>query len=64
MGHIPAILIHGRLDICNPLVTPWRLAKAWPGCELQIISEGGHDASDDGMNDAIVAATDRFAVLG
>lgn len=63
LGNIPGILIHGRLDICNPLVTPWKLANAWPGSELIIVDEGGHDAADAGMNEAIIGATDRFAVM-
>lgn len=42
-------------------LTPWRLAQHWPGSEFVIVSEAGHDARDPGMNDAVVAATDRFA---
>src|ERR1700730_18473254 len=58
---IPGVLIHGRLDLGGPLVTPWRLAQHWPGSEFVIVSEAGHDARDPGMNDAVVAATDRFS---
>lgn len=63
LSAIPGILIHGRLDICNPLITPWQLHKQWPGSELIVVDEAGHDASDPGMTDHIVAATDRFAAL-
>ncbi|HEV8390340.1 MAG TPA: prolyl aminopeptidase [Dongiaceae bacterium] len=59
--HIPGILIHGRLDLCNPLVTPWRLAQHWPGSELIIVGEAGHDAGHPDMSAWIVAATDRLA---
>jgi proline iminopeptidase len=58
---IPGILIHGRLDLCNPLVTPWRLSRHWPGSELVIVDNAGHDAGHPGIADHIVAATDRFA---
>lgn len=61
LAGIPGILIHGRLDIGGPLVTPWTLQRHWPGSELVIVNEAGHDARDPGMTEAIVAATDRFA---
>jgi proline iminopeptidase len=42
IAHIPATLIHGRLDVSGPLVTAWRLHRAWPASEL-IVEEGeGH----------------------
>ncbi len=56
---IPAVLIHGRYDLVCPLDTAWRLAKAWPELELQIIPDGGHNASP-AISRALVAATDRF----
>ena len=61
LAGIPGILIHGRLDLGCPLITPWRLTKAWPGSELMVIGEAGHDARDPGMAEALVAATDGFA---
>jgi proline iminopeptidase len=30
LSAIPGILIHGRLDLCNPLITPWRLPSTGP----------------------------------
>jgi proline iminopeptidase len=59
---IPGILIHGRLDVSGPLITPWLLSRAWPGSELVVLGEAGHDSRDPGMAEAIVAATDRFAM--
>ncbi|TDQ80900.1 proline iminopeptidase [Dongia mobilis] len=61
LGHVPAVLIHGRVDLCNPLVTPWRLARAWPEARLVTIDQGGHDAGDEATSGAIVAALDGFA---
>jgi proline iminopeptidase len=61
LAQIPGILIHGRLDLGNPLVTPWQLSQHWPGSELIIVDEAGHDAGHPGMSECIVAATDRFA---
>lgn len=61
LSGIPAILIHGRLDIGSPLVTAWRPQRGWPGGELVIVETAGHSASDPGMGENIVAATNRFA---
>jgi proline iminopeptidase len=58
LAGIPAVLIHGRLDISTPLITPWQLAKRWPSSELVIVGLAGHDF---GTSESIVAATDRFA---
>ncbi len=60
---IPGIMIHGRLDIGGPPVTPWRLHQAWAGSDLWFVNEAGHSTSDPGMADAIVAATDRLAAV-
>jgi proline iminopeptidase len=59
---VPAVLVHGRLDVSSPLDVPWQLAQAWPDAELVVVDEAGHASVDPGMAEAIVAATDRFAV--
>jgi proline iminopeptidase len=61
LSGIPGVLIHGRLDLGGPLITPWRLSQHWPGSELVIVGGAGHDARDPGMSEAAVAATNRFA---
>jgi proline iminopeptidase len=61
LAHIPGILIHGRLDISGPLITPWELSRRWPGSRLVVIDEAGHDSRDAGFAEAIVAATDEFS---
>lgn len=55
---VPAVLIHGRLDLSGPLITPFELVENWPGGELVVVGEAGHDTRDPGMNAAIVTATD------
>lgn len=40
--HLPAVLIHGRLDVSGPLVTAWELHKNWPGSRLVVIEDEGH----------------------
>jgi proline iminopeptidase len=61
LAGVPAIMVHGRLDLAAPLATPWALAKAWPGSELVIVDRAGHDTRDPGMTEAIVAAIARLA---
>jgi proline iminopeptidase len=58
---IPGVMVHGRLDVSGPLDIPWELSRAWPDSELVIVDEAGHSASDPGMAEAVIAATDRFA---
>jgi proline iminopeptidase len=60
LGGIPAVLIHGRLDLSSPLERPWRLARRWPGAELVVVEGEGHTGGD-AMGAAIVAATDGYA---
>lgn len=60
IAHVPAVLIHGRLDFGCPLKTAWDLAAAWPAADLVIIDDSGHTGSP-ALSDAIHAATARFA---
>lgn len=57
---IPGTLVQGSLDFGNLLGIVWRLHHAWPDSELVIVDEAGHDAGEAG-DDALVAATDRYA---
>lgn len=61
LAEIRGVLIHGELDLGSPLITPWRLAQAWPGAKLEVVPMAGHDAGDPGMSARIVAALDGFA---
>lgn len=63
LAGIPAVLIHGRLDLGSPLKTAWELAKAWPDAELTVIDDSGHTGSP-AMQDAILEATERFGKTG
>ena len=58
---IPGVIVQGRHDTCTPPVAAWRLKKAWPEVELDLIPDGGHLFSEPGNLDALVRATDRFA---
>ncbi|MEV2220936.1 prolyl aminopeptidase [Nocardia vinacea] len=59
LAGIPAVLIHGRLDLAGPLYTAWQLARDWPSAELRVIEDSGHTGSP-AMRNAILEALARF----
>jgi proline iminopeptidase len=58
---VPGTLVQGSLDLGNLLGIVWRLQRAWPGSELVIVDDAGHNAGAPGMAEALVAATDKYA---
>ncbi|MDX2456625.1 MAG: prolyl aminopeptidase [Gammaproteobacteria bacterium] len=58
---IPGIIVHGRYDVVCPLEQAWALHKAWPQSRLQIIQDAGHSATEPGIVDALLTATDQFS---
>ncbi len=58
--HIPTVIVQGRYDVVCPMMSAWELHRAWPEAELKIIPDAGHSASENGIVDALVEATDRF----
>lgn len=59
--NIPAVMVQGRYDACTPVKTAWELHKAWPEADFKLIDDAGHAASEPGIIDALVRATDGFA---
>jgi len=60
---IPGIIVQGRHDCCTPPVAAWRLKRAWPEVELNLVPDGGHLFNEPGVLDGLIRATDRFAGL-
>nr|WP_307795758.1 prolyl aminopeptidase [Amycolatopsis sp. 195334CR] len=60
LAGIPGVIVQGVLDLSNLVGTPWELAAAWPGAELVLVDDTGHNNSL-GLDAARVAALDRFA---
>jgi proline iminopeptidase len=58
---IPGVIVQGRYDIVTPMRTAFDLKRAWPEADLRIVSDAGHAASEPGIIDALVRATDEFA---
>jgi proline iminopeptidase len=61
IAHIPTIMVQGRHDICTPPGAAWALKKAMPHAELWFVNDAGHSASEPGIVDGLVRATDKFA---
>lgn len=59
---IPAVLIHGRLDVSSPLETAWRLHRAWPASELVVVENDGHGG--EAMVAEVASAVARFTPAG
>ena len=62
IAHIPAVLVHGRLDLSSPPDVAWRLAQAWPAATLRLVDGAGHSAAGK-ISDHVVAALDKFGEL-
>ncbi|BBZ27085.1 proline iminopeptidase [Mycolicibacterium madagascariense] len=37
IAHLPAVLIHGRLDLSGPPDVAWQLAQSWPAARLHVV---------------------------
>jgi len=59
--HIPGVIVQGRYDVVTPMQTAWEMHRAWPEADLQIIQDAGHAASEPGIIDALLRATNKFA---
>jgi proline iminopeptidase len=62
LAGIPGILLNGRLDLQAPIATAWELSRAWPGAELIVVDDAGHDADNPRITQELIRATDHFAL--
>ena len=62
LRNIPTTIVHGRYDVICPLRNAWELHKALPQSELFIIPNAGHSVWEPGITDALIQATNRYAV--
>jgi proline iminopeptidase len=44
IAHLPAVLIHGRLDLSSPPDIAWQLAQRWPAATLHLVPGAGHSS--------------------
>ena len=57
---IPGVIIQGRYDLVCPPAAAWQLHRAWPGSRLEWVPGAGHSASEPGITDALMRASDGF----
>jgi len=62
LADIPGILVNGRFDFQAPIAYAWELKRVWPRAELVMVDNAGHAADNPGLTQALIRATDRFAV--
>ena len=60
---IPGFIVQGRYDVVCPMKTAWELHQAWPEAELVVVPNAGHSATEPGIIDALITASNRFANL-
>ncbi|MCU0810257.1 MAG: prolyl aminopeptidase [Thiobacillaceae bacterium] len=60
--HLPCTIVQGRYDAVCPIVSADELARAWPEARYVIVDDAGHSAFEPGISQALVAATDAFAL--
>jgi proline iminopeptidase len=61
--HIPAVIVQGRYDVVCPMMSAWELHRAWPEANFRIVPDAGHSATEPGIVDKLIEATDYFAGL-
>jgi len=61
LSQIPGHIVHGRYDMICPVEQAFRLHRAWPGSQLNVLADAGHAASEPAITDALIRLTDSFA---
>ena len=64
IAHLPAVIVQGRYDVICPPVSAYSLHQAWPDSRLVMVPNAGHSASETGITDALVAATEAWRKHG
>lgn len=64
IAHLPATLLHGRMDFVCPPITAWELAREWPAARLTYVESAKHASSHPALERALVAAADAARAPG
>lgn len=59
---IPGVIVHGRYDMVCPVDNAYELSRLWPQAKLEVIRDAGHSAFEPGIVDALIHATNSFAL--
>jgi proline iminopeptidase len=60
LENIPITMVHGRYDIVCPIEAAFLAKDALPHAKLVIINDAGHSASEPGIRQALIDATEEF----
>jgi proline iminopeptidase len=60
LKNIPGVIIHGRYDLCTPILIAHDLHRAWPEADYRIVPDSGHAMTEPGIVHELVSATERF----
>eukprot|EP01094_Clydonella_sp_ATCC50884_P005341 TRINITY_DN1426_c1_g1_i2.p2 TRINITY_DN1426_c1_g1~~TRINITY_DN1426_c1_g1_i2.p2 ORF type:complete len:115 (-),score=47.28 TRINITY_DN1426_c1_g1_i2:371-715(-) len=63
IAHIPTTIVQGRYDMVCPATTAWELHKELPSATFHLVQDAGHSASEPGIIDKLLEATDEYASL-
>jgi proline iminopeptidase len=63
IAHVPGVIVQGRYDMPCPPVSAYELHKAWPKGEFIMVEAAGHSASEQGITQALVNATNQMAKI-
>ena len=63
IADIPGIMVNGRFDLQAPIGWAWELKRGWPGAELVIVDDAGHDATNASITRELIRSSDHFAKL-
>ncbi|MGI9302480.1 MAG: prolyl aminopeptidase [Gammaproteobacteria bacterium] len=58
---IPGAIVHGRYDVICPVDQAYALHDAWPEADFTVVPDAGHAASEPGIVDALIRATQKLA---
>jgi len=60
IAHLPAIIVHGRLDLVTKPQAAYDLHKSWPVSKLMYVPDGAHSLLDPSMSKALVQACEEM----
>jgi len=60
LNQVPTVIVQGQYDMVCPPQTADDLYKVMPHADFRLIPDAGHSASESGITDALIDATDIF----
>lgn len=58
--HLPCEIVQGRYDTVTPMLSAWRLHRAWPEAGFSIVTQANHQSTKGPLFDELKAAARRL----